>query len=63
MGCCRQLDGIEQIQLRACRIFLVVGRLHPKKTLQIEMVMLPLRWEAKIRCIEFWYRIWEEKDW
>ena len=21
-GCCRQLDGIEQIQLRACRIFL-----------------------------------------
>ena len=31
-GCCRQLDGIEQIQLRACRIFLFrgVGRLHPR---------------------------------
>ena len=36
-GCRRQLDGIEQIQLRACRIFLGVGRLHPKTSLQIEM--------------------------
>ena len=27
-GCCRQLDGIEQIQLQACRIFLGVGRLR-----------------------------------
>ena len=46
-GCYRQLDGIEQIQLRACRIILGVGRLHPKTSLQIEMGMLPLRWEAK----------------
>ena len=56
-GCCRQLDGIEQIQLQACRIFLGVGRLHPKTSLQMEIGMLPLRWEAKIRCIEFWHRV------
>ena len=56
-GCCRQLNGIEQIQLQACKIFLRVVRLHPKTSLQIEMGMLPLRWEAKKRCIEFWHRI------
>ena len=53
LGCCRQLDGIEQIQLQACRIFLGVDRLHPKTSLQIEMGMLPLRWEAEIKCIKF----------
>ena len=29
-GCCRQLGEVEQVQLRAMRIFLGVGRLHPK---------------------------------
>ena len=54
-GCCRQLDHIEQIYTAASlyRIFLGVGRLHPKTFLQIEMGVLPLRWEAEIRCIEF----------
>ena len=28
-GCCRQLGETEQVQLRAMRIFLGVGRLHP----------------------------------
>ena len=55
--CCRQLDSIEQIQLRVCRIFLGVGRLHPKTSLQIEMGMRPLRWEAEIRCTKFWHRV------
>ena len=36
-GCWRQLDYIEQIQLRACRIFLGVGRVHSKTSLQMEM--------------------------
>ena len=30
------LDCIEQVQLRAYRIFLGVGRLHPKTSVQIE---------------------------
>ena len=55
--CCRQLDDIEQIQLQACRILLGLGRMHPKTSLQMEMGVLPLRWEAKIRCTEFWHRV------
>ena len=35
-GCCRQLDDMEQIQLRACRVILGVGRMHPKTSLQME---------------------------
>ena len=44
---------VEQIQLRAARIFLGVSRLHPKAALQYEMKMMPVTWEAKRRCIEF----------
>ena len=51
------LDCIEQLQLRAYRIFLGVGRLHPKTSLQIEMGLLPLKWEAKMRCIQFWHKV------
>ena len=36
------LDCIDQVQLRAYRIFLGVGRLHPKTSLQIEMGLLNL---------------------
>ena len=49
--------SIDQVQLRAYRIFLGVGRLHPKTSLQIEMRLLPLKWEAKTRCIEFWHKV------
>ena len=56
-GSCRQLECIEQVQLRGYRIFLGVGRLHPKTSLHIEMGMLSLRWEAKRRTIEFWHRV------
>ena len=31
--------------------------MHPKTSLQMEMGMLPLRWEVKRRCIEFWHRV------
>ena len=44
---------IDQVQLRGYRIFLGVGRLHPKTSLQIEMGLFPLKWEATKRCIEF----------
>ena len=39
-GRCKWLDCIEQVQLQAYRIFLGVGRLHPKTSLQIEMGLL-----------------------
>ena len=45
------------MQLRAMRIFLGVGRLHPKVSLLVEMGVLPLEWVAKLKCVEFWYRV------
>ena len=56
-GSCGQLAPIERIQLRAARIFLGVGRLHPKVSLQFELNVLPLKWEGMRRCIEFWLKV------
>ena len=56
-SCGRKLGAVEQVQLRAARMFLGVSKLHSKVSLQFEMGMLPLEWEAKKRCIEFWWRI------
>ena len=56
-GCCRQLQEVEQVQLRGYRVFLGVNRLHPKTSLQMEMDMLPLEWAAKKRSMAFWFRI------
>ena len=55
-GSCGQLASIEKIQLRAARIFLGVGRLHPKVSL-FELNTLPLKWEGMKRCIEFWVKV------
>ena len=52
-----QLGPIEGVQMRAARIFLGVGRLHPLVSLQYEMNMMPLRWEGMKRCIEFWVMV------
>ena len=43
--------------MRAARIFLGVGRLHPLVSLQYELNMVPLRWEGMRRCIEFWVMV------
>ena len=56
-GCGRQLEQVEQVQLRAARILLGVGRLHPKVALLFEMKMLPLKWEARSRCIDSWLKV------
>ena len=48
--------------LRAVRLFLGVGRLHPKAALQYEMKMMPVTWEAKRRCIEFWLTVLRMSD-
>ena len=51
--CGGQLGSVENIQMRAARIFLGVGRLHPSVSLQFEMCMLPLKWEAVRRAFGF----------
>ena len=56
-GSCGQLAPIEKIQLRAARIFLGVGRLHPKVSLLFKLNTLPLKWEVMKRCIEFWVKV------
>ena len=61
-GCCRQIGPLEQVQMRAARIFLGVGRLHPRVALQYEMMMLPLVWVARRRCIEFWLKVMRMED-
>ena len=45
-GCGRQLGPIEKMHLRAVRIFMGVGRLHPLDSLQFEMSVLPVKWAA-----------------
>ena len=56
-GCGRQLRPIEEVQMRAVRIFMGVGRLHPLASLQFEMNMLSVKWEAMKRSITFWVHV------
>ena len=55
-GGCGQLTPIEKIQLRAARIFLRVGGLHPKVSLLFELNTLPPPYTGMKRCIEFWVK-------
>ena len=57
MGCCRQMGPLEQVQMRVARIFLGLGRRYPRVALQYEMMMLPLIWEVRRRCIKFWLKV------
>ena len=38
-------------------IFLGVGKFHPLVSLQFEMEMLPVKWEAMKRSIQFWVQV------
>ena len=60
-GCMRNLESIEQVQLRAFRMFFGVGTLHPKASLMMEMESLPVVWEARVRCVQFWYKVLTSK--
>ena len=60
--CSRHLGAIEQVQLQVMRIFLGVGRLHPKTSLQMEMGMLSNEWQARIRCMVFFCKILNMND-
>ena len=52
-GCMRNLESIEQVQLRAFRMFFGVGTLHPKASLMMEMESLPVVWEnGGRRCMK-----------
>ena len=53
LGCTRQLELIENVQMEAAKIFMGVWRLHTLVSLQFEMNMLPLKCEAMRRSIEF----------
>ena len=61
-GCSRHLEAIEKVQLRALRMFFGVGTLHPKTSLWFEMQMLPLVWEARMRCVRFWLKVLSAKE-
>ena len=61
-GCCRQIGPVEQVQMRAARVFLGVERQHSKVAQQYKMMILPLVWEARRRCIEFWVKIMRMDD-
>ena len=50
-GCLGKLKIIEQLQMRGFRMFLGVSRYHPRTALGMEMDVLPLVWEARIRCM------------
>ena len=55
-GCCRQMGPTEKVQKWAERTILGIGHWQPRVALQYEMMMLPLIWEARRRCIEFWFK-------
>ena len=61
-GCGGQLDAVENVQMWAARIVLGVGRRHPLISLQFEMDMLPVKWEALRRGIEFWVQVMRMND-
>ena len=61
-GCGGQLRPVENVQMRAARIFLGVGRLHPLFSLQFEMNVLPVKWEAVKRSMEFWVQVMRMAD-
>ena len=61
-GCGGQLRPVENVQMRAARISLGVGRLHPLVSLQFEMNILPVKWEAMKRSMEFWVQVMRMAD-
>ena len=55
-GCNRDLEKIEQVQMRALRLFFGVGTLHPKVSLLAEIGDLPV-WLARMWCVMFWSKV------
>ena len=55
-GCTKNRETIEQVQMHAFRMFFGLGTLHSKASLFIAMDSLPVVWEARVRCVQFWYK-------
>ena len=45
------------MQLCAYRMFFDVGTLHTKVSSMVEMGELPVVWEVRIRCVQYWYKL------
>ena len=60
-GCTRGLEAIEQVQMHTFRMFFGVGTLHPKLSVMMELESLPVAWEARVRCVQFWYKVLTSK--
>ena len=42
-------------------VFFGVGTFHPKASLMMEIESLPVVWEARVRCAQFWYKVLTSK--
>ena len=60
-GCMRSLETIEQVQLHAFCMIFGMGTLHPKASLMMEMESLPVVWETRVTCVQFWYKVLTSK--
>ena len=56
-GCNWDLEKIEQVQMRAPRLFFGVGTLHLKVSLLAEMGDLPIKWLARMQCVMSWSKV------
>ena len=55
--CQGKLQIVKQLQMRGFRMFMSVNRYHLRMAIGMEMGVLPLVWESRIRCMLFWYKI------
>ena len=60
-GCSQNLEALEQIQLRAFRMFFGVGTIYPRVSLLLEVRDLPVVWLARLHCTLFWLKVLSSK--
>ena len=61
-GCMRSLETIEHASTAACFPHVLgVDTLHPKTSSMIEMESLPVMLEARVRCMQLWYKVLTSK--
>ena len=56
-GCNRDLEKIEQVQMRALRLFFGTGTLHLKVSILTEMGYLPVKWLVRMWCVMSWSKV------
>ena len=42
-------------------MFFGVNTLHPKASLMTKIKSMPVVWEARVRCVQFWYKVLTSK--